>query len=309
MDLLALNSTPLTGSISVPLDTKIELEFNQPIDPFTVQNGIVLYTLTSGLWTGPELSILDNQWSDVLDTSGEYTYYPYNFTIEGNKVKITPSISLAADKKYYLTVLPGDNPLRYLSKSTISAFTKSSSGAVNALSSYTGSTSATYAITIASSGTLDVLKNGAYLGLFNYIINQPINLGDITISLNGTWRHDDTISFECYKAEGTKSILKVDFTTSKYATTTPTSTIIHTLSDSTIPLRVMSTIPDHESVNNTKCNPIVIRFNKELSPDQDVSRYINIRRYDIDDGKSVPLNYYCNITGDTLKVYLTTAGA
>jgi hypothetical protein len=309
MDLLALNSTPLAGSISVPLDTKIEIEFNQPIDPFTVQNGIALYTLTNGLWTGPELSILDNQWSDVLDTSGEYTYFPFNFTIEGSKVKISPTVSLVADKKYYLTVLPGNDPLRYLSKSTISAFTKSSSGTVNVLSPYTGSSSATYSITIASSGSLDVLKNGIYLGAFSYIINQPINLGDITISLNGTWLHNDTISFDCYKAEGTKSILKIDFTTSKYTITTPTSTIIHTLSDHAIPLRVISTIPDHESVNNTKCNPIVIRFNKNLNPDQDVSRYINIRRYDIETGLSVPLNYYCNIAGDTLKVYLTTSGA
>lgn len=306
MDLLIQSTTPAINAINTALDTPISITFNQPIDPFTIPYGISLYTLTDGLWTGPDLAILDTQYADVLDTSGEYTYFPFSYTVENNTVKITPTVSLLPDRSYYLQVLPGSDPTRYLSKSTVGEITYSAgvSGQVNILSTYTGDTNSEFVLTFTSSGGFDLVKDSVYVDSYDFTANTPLALDNISISMTGEFKNGDTATFEAYKAVGTLSVYKIKFTTSKYTVSTPTSTILNEIPDVLPELRIISSIPDNNSVNNTRCNPITIRFNQNLDKGQDVTKYVIIKRYDQDKGITSLLNYYYVIKNDTLKIYL-----
>lgn len=313
--LQVLDIQPANNSIDISIDSKIRITFDQAIDPFSVSNGISLYTPTDGQWIGPEASILDTELKDVLDIGQDYSYFSYDFTIEGNTVIITPQASLLPERKFYVAVYPGSDAERYISASTVSTLTYEragvSEGTVNIVSSYLGEENGSYRLDFDGNGNFDLTRDGSvYLGQFSYTENSVVELDDINLSITGSFDAGDTVSFDVFTAQGTDSIYRVSFTTSQYKTFEENfqSTEITTIeSAQVIPsIKLVNSIPDNLSVDNTRINPITLKFSESLDLNQDISSEIVIRLKDIDTGRVRRVNYYYKINNEILKLYLLT---
>lgn len=310
MALNVLNITPVDKSINIPIDSTFLVEFDSPIDPFTILNGISIYTIADGLWSGPDTAILENH----DGTTGDYIQASFSYTLEDNKVFLKPIEPLLKEKTYFITVLPGNDSTRFVSSSTVSdpTYIKStaSSGSCEILSSYTGTNNSTFTIDITGVNTVDITKGLEYLGEFTFTPGVELDFGELSISLNNLFDIGDQIIINVFKASGVTTIYKTSFETSKYITLTPQSTSLtvppgNILSQLVTPLKIIGTIPEDLSVNNEKCNPVVIKFNKPIKPDDNIIDKIKIKRTSVDTSVINSISFYYKITNNTLKIFMT----
>lgn len=311
MALQIITINPENNRIDVPIDSNIVIEFDYPVDPFTVSSGISLYTLSDGLWSGPDLATLDTQYSDVLDVQKENTYYPFTYQITGNTVVLTPGVSLIPDKEHFISIYPGADATRYISRETVGLpiVVGPSGNNVEVTSSYIGKTDTVFEITFNSSnGTdtdlIDVSKGINPVGTFPFVSGEEIDIGELKFKLTGIWDIDNAISLPVFRAVGLATIGENKFTTSKYAVTTPRSHKVEYFDEVGDPLRVVSTIPEDMSQNNKLINPITLKFSKTLKQDQILTDKIKIYRTGLDTGIEKKINHYYKIQGDTLKIYM-----
>ncbi len=311
MSLNVLNITPVDKSINIPIDSTFLIEFDSPIDPFTILNGISLYTIADGLWSGPDTAILENH----DGTTGDYIQASFSYTIEDNKVFLKPIEPLLQEKTYFITVLPGNDSTRFVSLLTVEepTYIKSipSSGACEILSSYTGIDNSTFTIDITSPSTIEITKGITYLGEYTFTPNEELDIGELSMSFNNLFNIGDQIVINVFKASGVSIIYKTSFETSKYITLTPQSTSLtvppgNILSQLVSPFKIIGTIPEDFSINNEKCNPIVIRFNKPIKIDDNIIDKIKIKRTSVDTSKVSLISFYYRITGNTLKIFMTS---
>lgn len=308
MALNIITISPDNNSTSVGIDEVITIEFDQEIDPFTVLNGISLYTLTEAEWTGPDLASLDSKYSDVLDIGSEYTFYPLEITITGNTVKAKPTVSMIPNKKHFVQVLPGNDATRYVVAKTTAdpVYTRSgvSTGTVSVAGAYTGKDNVIYQLSITGNTTLDVLKGSDYIGSFTYTEGEPVDTGDLIFIITGQFDDTDLITVDAFAAQGVASVVKIAFTTTAYITTSPTSNRITSVSQITNPLRVVSITPTDMSINNTNCNPIVVKFDKAIDTTQDIRTLIKITKTDIETGRVRNVVFNHMINGNILKLFM-----
>lgn len=312
MALSVLTISPTNNDIDVPLDQTMIVELSHAVDPYSVVNGIALYVKTANLWSGPDLAQLDTKYTDVLDLEEENAYYPLKYQVNGSTLTITPVTSLFPDKEHFITIFPGNDATRYLSKKTVGqplVIGTNPASAIEIRSSYTGSTDDTFEILVTSSDgnaadTLSVSKGITFVGEFPFAEDQEVDLGELKIVVNGTWQVADTISIPVFKASGLEDVVMIKFTTSKYNITEPRSKKIEFISDIEDPIHVVKTIPSDGSFDNQSCNPITIKFNKAIKPDQDLTDKIKIKRIGFDTGVTKRIMQYYKIEGDTLKIFM-----
>lgn len=308
-----LNITPINNSINIPIDSEFLIEFDQPVDPFSIGFGINIYTIGDGIWSGPDLAILDTK-LDTPATYGEFQPYEFSYNINNNRIYIKTSKALMPERIHYISILPGNDATRFVSKPTFSAPVyeriATSSGILEVVSSYVGSENTTYIIDIVGVDKIDVIKGTQYINEFTFTNRQEIDLGDIKVSLTGTFDIGDTINIDVFKAEGLESIFKTTFTTAKYTTFNPQSQSLtvppgNILNQESIPFKIVKTIPENMSIDNNRYNPITIKFNKNIDTHQNIMDKIRITKTDFTTSKKVDISYYYKINGDTIKIYLT----
>jgi hypothetical protein len=304
--------TPSDADNNVAIDRKIIIEFNGPVDPFTVAKGISVYCDVENLWSGPDLASLDSKYRDVLEIGKDYAYYPYSYTIVGNIVTLSLGVSMLPDKQHYVSVLPGNDASRYISEPTtgVPVYNKANpldDGAIEILSPYNGTIDGVYTVAFNAADKIDVVFEGNYLGEFIYTPNEEVNLGDISISISGAWALLDEATIPVFKATGVDAIYKSVFTTTKYETLTPTSVRIEEkLKAQSVlnSLKIVGTIPQGLSVNNDKCNPIVLKFSAPVDELQDFVNSIRVSKTSLTTGRIKAVKYYVKAVGDTVKIYL-----
>lgn len=309
MSLNVLTVTPSNNSINIPIDNNIVITFDSNLDPFSILNGITLYTENQGLWSGPDLALLDTKYRDVLDFSTDYVTFPVTYTVTNNTVTLTPTIPLLPNKEYFVSIFPGNNAERFVSTITVQEpeYTRdgTSTGTVNITSSYTGTTNGTYLLTFTGARSFSASFGATYLDDYSFTTdNEVVNLGNIKISFTGTFDSGDIIEIDVVQAGGLSSIVKTSFTTSSLTTTVPISDKLKELvldSD----LYIVQTIPQNLSINNAKCNPITIKFNKNIDPSQDIINKIIITKKSFDARPEKIVSYYYKITNNIIKIYLT----
>lgn len=309
MSLNVLTVTPSNNSINIPIDNNIVITFDSNVDPFSILNGITLYTENQGLWSGPDLALLDTKYRDVLDFSTDYVTFPVTYTVTNNTVTLTPTIPLLPNKEYFVSIFPGNNAERFVSTVTVQEpeYTRdgTSTGTVNITSSYTGTTNGTYLLTFTGARSFSASFGATYLDDYSFTTNnEVINLGNIKISFTGTFDSGDVIEIDVVQACGLSSIVKTSFITSSLTTTVPVSDKLKELvldSD----LYIVQTIPQNLSINNAKCNPITIKFNKNIDPSQDIINKIIITKKSFDARPEKIVSYYYKITNNIIKIYLT----
>lgn len=311
MALRIISINPENNKLDTSLDSKIIIEVDNDIDPFTVSTGISIYTKSDSLWSGPDLSTLDTKFSDVLDIQKENTYYPFTYQISNRVITITPSINFIPDREHFITIYPGNNVTRYLSENTIVYIgTVAPTGnTIEITSAYSGLDNKTFDITFSSSNgenvdTIDVMNGVNRIGSFPYSPNSNINIGELSFTLRGNWDIDNSIEIQVKPGHGLTSIYETKFTTSKFTTITPKSKKIDYISDNENPLQVISTLPEDMTIDNKLVNPVVIKFNKPLKPLQDLSGKIKIKRKSLETGFSKNINYYYKIQDNTVKIFM-----
>lgn len=326
MSINIVSADPYDGQQNVTIDSKITIDFDSPIDPFTVENGVSLYTYSSGLWTGPDLISLDTEYRDVLDISDEYTYFKYSFTIEdtdtvvGGRLVITPLMSLIPDRDYYLSIYPGSDAERYLSKLTVVKPVVTPldeetppTGEINILSAYIGSSSDTYIGTFVAPTELSIYKES--LGVEtaqSFTLTEEltsIELSDISLSVTQGWSAGDSFEIDVFPGEGIASVLNNKFTTTHIDTSTvPSSNKIVTLSQVTEfnSIKLIDSIPSDLSLNNPRCNPITLRFNQTVKAGQDLDSIISVYKVDMDSWIKRRVSCYYKVNGSTIKIYLSS---
>lgn len=310
-NLNVIDITPIDGSSYAALDAKLSITFDAPVDPFTVAQGVSLYTKSEGLWSGPDLDVLDSKYSDVLTIGDEFTYTQLTIDIVGNTVNLTPQISLFPNKTYFLQVLPGDDITRYISQKTFGdpTYTRvaTSTGVLTVNSYYSGTDDDIYTFTfskVGASSNIDVLKGSDYIGGFTYVPGDTLAIQDIQLVFTGQFDDGDLITLDVFKPRGVTQVYKSTFTTSEYKTSSPTvSKKITSLSELPRPLRIMDSKPDDQSIDNTFCNPITIRFDRAIKPD--LTNKLRIKKIDMTTGEIRFCKYYVKCTGNILKIYLT----
>lgn len=289
MILSVLNTSPNNLADNIAIDSKISITFNQEIDEFTVENGISLYS---------------------IDKDKNYIFVPYETSIDGSVLTITPE-TLLPDTKHYISVLPGSDISRYLSAQTVSSpeYNRilNSTGEFTPMSSYTGENNVTYSFAIEAENNVGITRGLSFVDTIAYIPNEPIILSDLTFSLDGSFDSGDEIQVSCFKSQGVDSIYKVEFSTSKYTTISPGSEEILDI-DQLNELYIVDTIPENLSVDNMTCNPIVIKFNKQLAQEQDIKSKIQIKKSDVLGNRKRIVDYEYIITGNIVKLYLKSIG-
>lgn len=314
MALQILSSTPTSNAVSVPIDTKIQLGFNNPVDPFTIPYGVSIYSIGANTMTGPLMSELDVSSYDVKDPFDNISMVEYSYTVSGNDVTLTPLEPLSGGLKYYVQVVPGDDVSRFLSTKTFidpvySKAVSSHNGEMNVTSSYTGAQEAVYLLSITGSGAFDLMKDNIYQDSLTYeegvefIIDKKISA-----SINGEFTVGDTIELVCFPAEGVTSIYKISFTTANYTTATVQSTRIEDKIYKNLinNLKIVSIMPAPFSINNERCNPVIVRFNNTLDPLQDLTDQIKVYKANLETGVARKIVNYYQIQGSTLKIYLVS---
>lgn len=300
---------PLDKSINIPIDKSVQIVFSEPIDPFTIKNGISLYTSSNGIWTGPALSHLDTQYSEVTDVLDDYNIVDFTYTINDNTLTIKPIANLLEDKTYYLSIFPGTDFTKVISTKTFDApiYTFAPSGTISIESSFTGIENGIYNLFFTSSNTFDLSFNSVYVDSYTFTYDQILTLDNINIKLNGAFEINNVVDITVYKGAGISSLYKTSFTTNKYTTSIPTSQKIddYTYNGDSL-FKITNAIPENNSVNNSPCNPITIRFNTNLNMAQELSNKIAIKRISLLDGKVKELKYRYKILNNSIKLYLVS---
>jgi hypothetical protein len=316
MALTLLTASPSDSTINVSIDSKIQLDFNAAVDPFTVANGISVYSVAGTKWTGSMMSELDTGLSDVSSPFDGIHIIEYSYAISGNSVYITPTKPLDRHTQYYIQIVPGTDPSRFLSLKTTSnlIYSYATSGRnpeVNITGPYSGTINAVYTINIssitASGGVIDVSIDGIYDNSYQFFNNIEFSLNKkLTLSIEAGFEVGDSVSIPVFAPVGISGIYKIQFTTSDYTTSQITSTKIEDklYNLEIASLKVVSTIPASLSLNNSRCNPIIVKFNKPIDLLQDFTSKIRIFKINIESGSAKRINYYVKPQGDTVKIYM-----
>lgn len=304
-----LSILPSDKSINIPIDQKLQIVFSEEVDPFSIINGISIYTSSDGIWTGSELSQLDTKYSEVTDVNHDYTIVDYTHVISGNTITLTPSSNLLEDKTYYISIYPGEDVTRFISAKTFSTpvLSPSCSGTIEITSSYTGLENGTYNLYFNSNNSFDLDFNLVYADTLSFTNNIELSLGNIKVKLSGTYNAGDVVSIDVFKSSTLSALYKTSFITNKYLTATPTSQRVndYTYTEGTS-FKIVNSYPEDNSVNNTPCNPITIKFNSNIKLNQDLTSKIDIKRSSLVDGKVKQLNYKYKVNNNILKIYLTS---
>lgn len=312
MDLSVISITPEDGEKKVRIDSSIVIEFSDPIDPFSVSKGISIYTPNTVLWSGPDMAQLDTKYKDILHTDEEFTYYPLKYTVDGNKVTIKPQISFTQNKIHYISIYPGNDVTRYVSKATFSkpVITRigNSEGLIDITSSYSGNVDGIYEITFIDSDTINVVLNNTIAKTFNVVCDEELSIGDLCIMISGEFESGDSVSIDVFKASGVTKVYKNSFVTTEYDIKSTASNRIEDKINNnkltTKPLQVVATIPKSLSVNNSISNPVTIKFNQELDTTQKFLDCINITKTSLVNGKVKALDFFVKPVNDTIKIYI-----
>jgi len=323
--MLVTNITPNNNQQNVLIDSKIVIDFDQSIDPFTVAHGISIYVLSNAQWTGPAMAILDTKFSDVLDPVEDFSVIPFIYTVEdidgivNGRVIITPVKSLVPDKEHFITIYPGNDSTRYLSKLTtsaplVNAIGAESSATINITSSYTGKKNDVINAVFLSEKQINVYKTSEGISsaktlTFNY--DQEFNIGELRISISEGFSGGDSFTIDVFAASGVSQLIKNKFTTTHLTgSSLPKSTKVTSSSDlystSGSDIKLISCIPENKSINNSRYNPVTLKFNKNLEPTQNFAELVTIKRKDILSGIERYVNFYYKTNGPTLKLYMTT---
>lgn len=294
MALSVISCNILNNAIDIPIDKVIEITFNQEVDRYTIEQGINIYT-DSGLG------------NNSLDIGIEFSYYDFTYELLGNRVVITTTKPLLKNKKHYISIFPGNDASRFISSLTTSApiYTRldSSTGTLTIKSAYTGKENATYNIVFIDTNKVSVSDSNGFIGEF--LTNVPeVNFGALSVSFIGAFDIADSIDIDCFKADGLDNILEIKFITSQYNTVLPLSEPLDQTLDY-IPLQIVSISPENLSINNQRCNPIIIKFNKNLDPNQDFSNKIKIKKKNYVSNSNGYVKYIPQIQNNILKLYLT----
>ena len=129
MTLSVVSINPHDQQLNVPIDRLITLTFSQAIDPFTVKNGLAVYTHGGQSWTGSELASLATKTSDIASLGLQNNYLDFSYTLSEDKtiLQIVPTSGFLPEAQYYVQIFPGTDATRYLSTSTTNSptYTKS----------------------------------------------------------------------------------------------------------------------------------------------------------------------------------------
>jgi hypothetical protein len=311
MAISVVQVSPYDNQNLVPIDSKIEIDFSGPIDPFTILNGVSIYHNVAANWNGESASILDKTGSDISEVGQQFAYINYNYTIVGNKLIITPEKALDQNLEYFIQIVPGNDATRFLSQETTSpvVYTRTavSVAEISVTSAFTGPTSGSYSFEFGLNHTFDLSFAGVYKASYTFVPNVPLNIGNLTVSINGTFDLGDTAVLSVFAPTGLTVVYKSKFTTSRYEEMAIKSSKIedqlYHLNVTT--LKIASSIPGCLSINNKICNPIIIKFNKAIDQAQDLSSAISIFKTNIETGSSKKITYYYKFLGtDSVKVYL-----
>lgn len=309
---MSLNLTSLypgDKDINISLDSHIDIEFDSNIDPFTIANGITIFSNSNVKWTGSMMAELDTGNSDVMDPFSGINVIEYSYSMSGGRnVTIVPTKPLKQNTQYFIQITPGNDPTRFLSKSTVgeAIYSQAMSG-ISIDSTYTGKRDGIYTIAFTSANNIDVSFNNVYID--SYTIEPDVKFllnNNIFITIPSGYQSGDIIELPVYKAVGLSGLFKAYFTTSEYTTSTLKSIKIEDklykqiISD----LKIVSTIPSCLSINNTRINPIIIKFNKNISAIQDIASKVRVFKLNLESGSSKKINYYYKISNDTLKIYM-----
>lgn len=314
MSLQLLSTSPANNAIDTTIDSKIEIGFNAEIDPFTIPFGISVYSIGPSTMTGPLMAELDVHSSDVNTPFDNISILDYSYEVSGSNVILTPITPFKSQTKYYVQVVPGNDINRFLSLKTFSdvVYSRSDSnddGEVNITSSFTGSTGCTYLLSMGASGTFDLSKDRMYVDSYTFVDGVEFTLDKkINISINGAFSIDDTAEFHVYPASGVEAIYKISFLTTSYKTAIVKSTRIEDKLYKRLvaDLKVISIIPSPLSINNERCNPVIIKFSKNLNTAQDFTDLVKVFKADIETGLTRKVTSYCSVNNDTLKIYLVS---
>jgi hypothetical protein len=340
MALHIISADPYDLQQSVVTDSKVVIRFDGPIDPFTVSNGLSLYTPSPGLWTGPDLAILDTKYADVLDVTQEYTYFQYSYTIDNyvndggatitnGQLTVTPLLPFLPDRDYYFAIYPGNDASRYISKQTFSepVYTldqaSTSLNTISVNSAFSGDVAGTYSLVVTDvngtvigiSSTLNGVTDYRSVDISSNVLLDltKIKLSFSSLDINGDpviWTVLDQVEIDVFPAEGIDVIAKNKFTTTHVAQGNfPSSTKINTLSSigkDASTLRLISSIPANLTLNNVRYNPITLKFNQNIDAIQDIASRIMVKRRDMNTGVVRAVKYYYKITDSTVKLYLTS---
>lgn len=316
MALTLLTCNINNNDVSVPIDTQIELTFSSPVDEFSLLSGISLFSIGSQTWTGSLLSQKDSKTSDVKSKADQINMVEYSCSVSGSNIILKPLIKLDKKTKYFIQLAPGKDPSRFLTSFTYdlpaySYANQTSNGIMEILSSYTGKINCVYTFNFNSYNQFDLLIDGIYDDTYTFEEYKQLTVNkNLNISFNGAFASGDSISLNCYTPVGLDSMVKIAFTTSDYVEATVKSTNIEDKLYAALlsEFKILSTIPSNMSVNNNRINPVIVKFNKDISQVnvQDILNGIRIYKLNFKNGSTKKLLFYPKVTGDTLKLYLTS---
>jgi hypothetical protein len=314
MSLNLLTCNINNNDISIPIDKEIELLFSAPLEKFSIVNGISIYSIGAQTWTGSMMSQMDSKTSDVKSSSDQINIVEYSYTISGANVYIKPNKHLEPKTKYYIQLAPGSDPERFITKSTFDEpvynyTNNSSNGILEIVSPFKGNTNCVYVLTFNSSTNFDISIDGLYAGSYSFKQYEEFKINkELNVSINGIFNAGDTVTVNCYAPVGLSTLIKITFVTSEYIESTVKSTNIEDklYSSFLTDFKVVSTIPSSLSVNNTRINPIIIKFNRSLNDTniQNIVDKVRIFKLSFDNGSTKKINFYPQVKDNILKLYL-----
>ena len=302
------------GDVLVPIDSNIELSFSGEVEKFSIVNGISIYSIGSQTWTGQMMSQMDAKTSDVKSKADQINIVEYSYSVSGNNVIITPKAQFDKKTKYYIQLAPGGDPKRFLTSATYSLpvysyATSGSNGVVEITKPFIGKSNCVYKFVFSDSDTFDLMIDDIYEDTYNFKQYEEFTLNkSLTISMNGIFQTGDIVTIDCYTPLGISTLTKITFTTSDYVEATVKSTTIEDKLYSSFlsEFKIVSTIPSSMSVNNTRINPIIIKFNRALDG-VDLNSLIDkirIFKLSFNNGSTKKINFYPQVKDNILKLYL-----
>lgn len=309
MSISILSSTPNNGDVSVNIDSSIDLVFSKPVDGFSVLNGITIYSIESQTWTGSMMSQKDALTSDVKSVSGEVSAIEFSVAVSGSNVTILPNQPLKQKTEYFIQLAPGSDVTRFVSAQTFDEpiYSDGASGTINLVSSYTGKTNKIYKLAFSSSTEFDLMIDDIYSDTITFSSGSEILIDNsIRLTIDDLFILGDTATINVYASEGLSSLYKISFITSQYTIEAPTSVRIEDKLYASVlnELKVINSIPAPFSINNKKCNPIVIKFNRAIDSLQDLQSCISIHKVSLDNSSIKKIGYVYELNGSILKIYM-----
>lgn len=319
-DLTIITIDPHDTATSVGIDTKVLIEFSEPVYSPSINYGINIFTERPAQWYGNQASIMDTANSDVFNIGQQTEIINGTFTLDeyGTIVTFTPSSSLKPDTTYTIQVLPGIDPERYITKNLFSTFsytyTSNTQQILTLTRPYKGLADIDIELTFGYDSqalppiyTIDAIVNGTRYYSIDYIKGEEFNIEGVYLTASDYFAVGDTVTFNAYAPEGLTSVVQTSFTTSYYETATVESKKLddelYRINYSEI--RILETTPKDLTINNVRCNPLTVKFNKILDPIQDLTDNISAVKYDMITGNAYKLNTQGKISSDTIKLYFT----